>query len=266
MRRERCPALRAAPFVGLSWVPLLSVTRLSPFVRAVRSPPFRHRCRTLFVTAYADHAKHHSEDCAKRDDCLRIQRRHLLQRLPGVAKHLRQFQQNTLPKRGYYFAAATHRNARRCLARGALYRAAQIACAITPFVSTLFQRSAILQFYARVAERQTRRSQKPISKGVWVRIPPRAPFFLGNPPTTEQNEHEAPRTAGFERPTTSIPMQHGTKPLARWWSSMERMFHVKHSFTFFRATARKRPSAPALAGSGRPFAFAAMYSAACFTA
>ena len=196
------PPCRAAPFVGLSWVPLLSVTRLSPFVRAVRSsPPFRHRGRTLFATAYADHAKHHSEDCAKRDDCLRIHRRHLLQRLPGVAKHLRQFQQNTLPKRGYYFAAATHRNARRYLARGALYRAAQIACAMTPFVSTLFQRSAILQFCARVAERQTRRSQKPISKGVWVRIPPRAPFFLGNPPTTEQNEHEAPRTAGFEHGT-----------------------------------------------------------------
>lgn len=98
------PPCRAAPFVGLSWVPLLSATRLSPFVRAVRSsPPFRHRGRTLFATAYADHAKHHSEDCAKRDDCLRIHRRHLLQRLPGVAKHLRQFQQNTLPKRGVLF-------------------------------------------------------------------------------------------------------------------------------------------------------------------
>ena len=33
------PPCRAAPFVGLSRVPLLSVTRLSPFVRAVRSPP-----------------------------------------------------------------------------------------------------------------------------------------------------------------------------------------------------------------------------------
>ena len=33
------PPCRAAPFVGLSRVSLLSVTRLSPFVRAVRSPP-----------------------------------------------------------------------------------------------------------------------------------------------------------------------------------------------------------------------------------
>lgn len=61
------PPCRAAPFVGLSRVPLLSVTRLSLLCGLFAHPPFRHRGRTLFATAYADHAKHHSEDCAKRD-------------------------------------------------------------------------------------------------------------------------------------------------------------------------------------------------------
>lgn len=36
----------------------------------------------------------------------------------------------------------------------------------------------IMQFYARVAERQTRRSQKPLSKDVRVQIPPRAPLRM----------------------------------------------------------------------------------------
>lgn len=36
----------------------------------------------------------------------------------------------------------------------------------------------IMQFCARVAERQTRRSQKPLSKDVRVQIPPRAPLHM----------------------------------------------------------------------------------------
>ncbi len=36
----------------------------------------------------------------------------------------------------------------------------------------------IMQFCARVAERQTRRSQKPLSKDVRVQIPPRAPLRM----------------------------------------------------------------------------------------
>ena len=36
----------------------------------------------------------------------------------------------------------------------------------------------IIQFCARVAERQTRRSQKPLSKDVRVQIPPRAPLHM----------------------------------------------------------------------------------------
>lgn len=36
---------------------------------------------------------------------------------------------------------------------------------------------------ARVMERQTCRSQKPMPKGVWVRIPPRAPSLLHESPS-----------------------------------------------------------------------------------
>ena len=46
------------------------------------------------------------------------------------------------------------------------------------FLLAFLSKLGIMQFCARVAERQTRRSQKPLSKDVRVQIPPRAPVAL----------------------------------------------------------------------------------------
>lgn len=46
------------------------------------------------------------------------------------------------------------------------------------FLLAFLSKLGIMQFCARVAERQTRRSQKPLSKDVRVQIPPRAPVTL----------------------------------------------------------------------------------------
>lgn len=83
MRRERCPALPGSTVRWFKPGSFVVGDPAFPFCTGCSLTPFRHRGRTLFATAYADHAKHHSEDRAKRDDCLRIHRRHLLQRLPG---------------------------------------------------------------------------------------------------------------------------------------------------------------------------------------
>lgn len=46
-----------------------------------------------------------------------------------------------------------------------------------PACSTALRACGIIHSRARVVEWQTRRSQKPMPKGVWVQIPPRAPSF-----------------------------------------------------------------------------------------
>lgn len=78
------------------------------------------------------------------------------------------------------------------------------------FFSTAHRVSAILRrcAYARVVERQTRRSQKPLPKGVRVQIPPRAP----------RNSKRLPRGRfSYARRQAMSPARpsHATSPLAR---------------------------------------------------
>lgn len=67
MRRERCPALPGSTVRWFKPGSFVVGDPAFPFCTGCSLTPFRHRGRTLFATAYADHAKYRSKDCAKRD-------------------------------------------------------------------------------------------------------------------------------------------------------------------------------------------------------